>query len=101
MLHSDSAFREHSVQAVFRPEKAGLIVEYGFKRGKRKKNEKFLFFFVYCIDDMRILVRIQKDGGQVENVFSVLGRSFLCRKHSFPSVPKGTFYGGKESSLTS
>ena len=43
---------------------------------------------------MRILVRIQKDGGQVENVFSVLGRSFLYRKHSFPSVLKGMFYGG-------
>ena len=43
---------------------------------------------------MRILVRIQKDGGQVENVFSVLGRSFLYRKHSFPSVSKGMFYGG-------
>jgi hypothetical protein len=47
------------------------------KMGKMKKIEKFLIFFVYCIDDKRILVRIQKDGGQVGNVFSVLGRSFL------------------------
>ena len=38
--------------------------------------KKYLFFFANCIDDMRILVRILKDGGQVENVFLYLTAVF-------------------------
>ena len=51
-------------------------MDFEVKMGVMKKYEKIFIFFANCIDDMRILVRILKDGGQVENVFLYLTAVF-------------------------